>query len=667
MTGFTTQQISCIMATMCPINVDRPYESSRPDYPRPQLVRAAWAGLDGKWDFAFGPEDGRPLSTVLPAISFDRTIEVPFPPESAASGIAERGFQSVAYYRRTIAPRDLLAAGFDNDHTRLVLHFGAVDYRADVWLDGRYLGHHEGGSTPFSFDVSEVLGPDTESVLVVRAEDDPHDVEQPRGKQDWRLEPHGIWYHRTTGIWQPVWLEAAPEIYVTDLAWISDVPAGTVVMELELNVRPSTPVTVTVSLRFEGAVLATVGFAQGEPRSKTTISLPRQANGQEYESLLWSPDSPRLLDALVTVESNGGVPDVVSSYLGLRSVAWRDGHFLLNDRPCYLRAVLEQGYWPDTHLAAPNGDALRAEVQLIKDLGFNTVRVHQKVEDPRFLYWADRLGLLVWGENASAYQFSVTAVERMTREWVAIIRRDRSHPSIITWVPLNESWGVQHIAHDSAQLSYARALFHLTKTLDPTRLVVGNDGWEIAESDIWAIHDYGTTRDDLEANYADRASVDELLDGTGPLGRTIGLSRRDGDTRHPVMVTEFGGIGFAPAGGADSWGYETVNDTEEYAFLLRELFEGIQSSPILAGFCYTQFTDTLQEVNGLLDSQRRPKLALDRIRSIVLGDGVQTSAHRRPKGPIEKPVQRLSSLRPGVLAPSRAATDEVIVAATPKD
>ena len=240
------------------------------------------------------------------------------------------------------------------------------------------------------------------------------------------------------------------------------------------------------------------------------------------------------------------------------------------------------------------------------------------------------------GENASAYEFSVTAVERMTREWLDIIRRDISHPCIVTWVPLNESWGVQHIAHQGAQLHYAQALYHLTKALDPSRPVVSNDGWEHADSDLWTIHDYSLTGAELAANYADPEAVQQLLSGIGPLGRRMRLLSTP-DRGQPVIVSEFGGISYAPEHPDPTWGYLTAHQPAELEQLLQEQFEALQSSPVLAGFCYTQLTDTLQEANGLTDAWREPKLPAATIRHIVLGESVDTSTHRRPKKPVEQP------------------------------
>ncbi len=608
-------------------------------YPRPQLTRSAWSDLGGSWQFAYDDEAvGLTQAWYRSPELFDRQIQVPFPPESPASGIGDTGHHPVVWYRREISRQLLLSAGLDERRERVLLHFGAVDFRADVWLDGQYLGQHEGGSTPFSFDLTDRIDTAVGGELVVRAADDPLDVAQPRGKQDWQESPHGIWYHRTTGIWQPVWLEAVPSTRVEHLDWIPDVPNGSVQMRVELAGRPRTAVTVRVRLHYQDHPLADVRFQQAEPRSSTVVTLAGQANGQAYEGLLWAPEHPRLIDATVDVSTADGASDTVASYFGMRSVGWADSHFMLNDRPYYLRAVLEQGYWPDTHLAAPDAAALREEVLLVKQLGFNSVRVHEKVEDPRYLYWADRLGVLVWGESASAFEFSATAVERMSREWTEIVRRDLSHPCIVTWVPLNESWGVQHIAHQPAQLDYARALYHLTKALDPSRPVVSNDGWEHADSDIWTIHDYSVSGAELASNYSDAASVAELLSGVGPLGRRMRLVDA-ADRGQPVIVSEFGGISYAPSHPeVTNWGYLTAEDPQEYERLLKDQFQALQASPVLAGFCYTQLTDTLQEANGLTDAYRRPKLATEVIRAIVLGETVDISSHRRPKRPVEQPL-----------------------------
>jgi beta-galactosidase/beta-glucuronidase len=590
-------------------------------YPRPQVVREHWRDLGGEWGFAF--DDGLAGlrdSWFRGSDAFDRTIVVPYPPESPASGIGDTGFHPVVWYRRSLAADDIAAAGH-TDGTRLILHFGAVDYRASVWVGGSLAGIHEGGGSPFSFDITDLLGDGAdETTIVVRAEDDPADLSQPRGKQDWQLDPHVIWYHRTTGIWQPVWLEAVPSVAVESIHWSSELPDASVLARVRFNRPAVVGAELSIALDYEGQALGRVSLPVTGREAEVRIPLPVQRNGQAYEHLLWSPEHPRLIDAVVTLSAaDGSGDDIVHSYLGMRSAAVAEGHFLLNDRPYYVRSVLNQGYWPETHLAA-SAETLRAEAQLILDLGFNATRIHQKYEDPRFLFFADKLGLLVWGEAPAAYEFTSTAVSRTTAEWTAIVDRDFSHPSIVTWVPTNESWGVQHIAHDQRMRDYAAALVHLTKALDPTRPVISNDGWEHVASDILSVHDYESSGAVVASRYGSAEAVERMLAGLGPAGRRM-IVAGDRDPNVPVMLTEFGGVSFVDRAHAvdGAWGYSAAENTGDFAERVGSLLEAVISSPVLSGFCYTQLADTGQETNGLVTDARVPKLPLEDIRRMVQG------------------------------------------------
>ncbi|MFP3466711.1 glycoside hydrolase family 2 protein [Leifsonia sp. SIMBA_070] len=575
-------------------------------YPRPQLVRADWLDLSGAWTFAFDDDDRGRREHWESATSLPGVIQVPFPFESEASGVGDTGFHPVVWYQRTVL-RDEVPAG-----ERLLLHFGAVDHACEVWVDGRSAGRHEGGSTPFTLDITDLAG-DGDFSLAVRAEDDPADVTQPRGKQDWRHHPHSIWYHRTTGMWQPVWLETAAAVRIEQLHWVTDVPAGEVTAQLRLS-RPA-PAGTTVRIRVDlgTETLASVETAVHGREVEVPFRIQRQSNGQAYEELLWSPERPTLLDAALRLQVPGAPDDVVTSYFGLRSVGVEGGRFLLNDRPFYVRSVLNQGYWPASHSAAPGADALRAEAQLILDLGFNATRLHQKYEDPRFLFWADTLGLLVWGEAPAAYAFTPEAVRRSIAEWSAILDRDRSHPSIVTWVPLNESWGVQHLAHDERMVSYAKALVHLTKTVDPSRPVISNDGWEHAASDILSIHDYDHDAERVAARYANREGILGAPFTFAGRRLIVDDSQR---TDAPLMLTEFGGISYTENGPEDAWGYSTATSTGDLVERLRALVGAVRSAAPLAGYCYTQLADTGQETNGLVFEDRRPKAPIEKLRAI---------------------------------------------------
>jgi len=587
-------------------------------YPRPQLVRPAWADLTGTWEFDFASAAEADADRLSAHTPYGHTIVVPYPPEAPLSGVADTGYHPVVWYRRHVTAADIAGCGH-GDGRRLLLHFGAVDYRADVWAGGQHVGRHEGGHTPFTVDVTAAATSGFD--IVVRAEDDPLDLEQPRGKQDWEPRPHSIWYERTTGIWQPVWLESVPRQHVRALAWLTDVANGQVTLGYEVSER-SRETAVRVLIAHDGVPLAeATSLTEGQLRGRVVIPLAVLGNGQGYERLLWSPERPVLLDAAIELRDPAGrVVDAVTSYLGLRTVGTGGGQFLLNDRPYHVRAVLSQGYWPQSHLAAPSAAALSEEVRLIKELGFNTARLHQKIEDPRLLYWADRLGLLVWEELPSAYEFSATSISRLTREWTEAIQRDRSHPSVAVWVPMNESWGVQQAAHRPEQRHFLQALYHLAKALDPTRLVVSNDGWEHADSDLLTVHDYDNDVDSLTAAYADDTAVASTIAGIGPGQRVIRLlpeAETPGLAHAPVMVSEFGGVALDPGRGDGSWGYAVVADTDQLERQLRGVVGALQASRSLAGWCYTQLTDTVQETNGLTDACRRPKLNPAVVRAII--------------------------------------------------
>ena len=542
---------------------------------------------------------------------FEREITVPYPPESKLSGIGDQSLRPVVWYRREVG----LAQ--PDSGRRVLLHFGAVDYAASVWVNGFLVGAHEGGHTPFSFDITDVLSASERQCLVVRAEDYADDATQPRGKQDWLPEPHGIWYHRTTGIWQPVWFEIVSGTHVSELHWVPDVVGAGVGMQLRLAGPLPDAYSLRVRLRLGDELLAEQSNVVVGAQVDLDVAIPAARHGQYRSRLLWSPENPTLVDAEITLLDGKGVAvDEVHSYFGFREVRIGDGRFVLNGHPYFLRLVLEQGYWPGSHLAAPDEDALRREVELIKDLGFNGVRIHQKVEDPRFLHWCDRLGLLVWDEMPSAYEFGQRAIGRVMREWTEVVARDRSHPCVVTWVPLNESWGVPHIEVAEQQQHYATALYHLTRALDPSRPVISNDGWEHTESDIWGVHDYAADGDTLRGRYADSTAVARLLSDRRPGRRRVLLGEPE-YRGQPVVLTEFGGLSFVPAEGERWFGYATVSSTEQLEERLADLVSAISQNPELAGFCYTQLTDTEQERNGLLTEDRVSKLPIERVREIM--------------------------------------------------
>jgi len=454
----------------------------------------------------------------------------------------------------------------------------------------------------------------------VQVEDDPHELTKPRGKQDWQLEPHSIWYPRTTGIWQTVWVERVSRTYVDKIRWTPQVEGFSIEFAVRvMGDQVDDDLSVEVALRQGRRLLARDRYQVIQGEADRAIVLSDPGIDDYRNELLWSPERPTLIDAEVRLMRGDEVLDEFRSYTALRSVNILRDRFMLNGRPYTLRLVLDQGYWPDTLLAAPDDDALRKDVELAKAMGFNGVRKHQKIEDPRYLYWADRLGLLVWEEMPSAYRFTRTAIKRTVREWTEVIDRDYSHPCVIVWVPFNESWGVPELTAVREQRHAVEALYHLTKTLDVTRPVIGNDGWESSATDIIGIHDYDANVDHMRQRYATETAPQQLFDRRRPGGRVLTL---DGYPHRgqPIMLTEFGGIAYVKKpepGVRQAWGYTRADSDEEFSTMYRQLMEVVIHTPLFSGFCYTQFADTFQEANGLLCADRTPKIPIEEIAQVT--------------------------------------------------
>ncbi len=586
-----------------PLRPTPPSQGLSRGYPRPQMERAEWHALDGAWDVGL---DRAGTWRTPDEVEWRGEIVVPFAPEVPRSGIGDETYVQAVWYRRTV---DCPVLSGDR---RWILHFGAVDYRATVWVDGRIVGEHEGGYTPFAVDLTACLPPDRSSIsVVVCAADDPHDLAKPRGKQDWQLEPHSIWYPRTTGVWQTVWTEVVPSTRIGAVRWTPNLERWEIGFETWVHGEPRERLRVRVHLTVGETLIAddTVTVIAGEVHRRIALSDPGIDDSRN--ELLWSPEKPTLIDAVIELWGERGERlDMVRSYTAIRSVGAQRDRFLLNGRPYQLRLVLDQGYWPDSGITAPDDAAIERDVRLAKAMGFNGVRKHQKIEDPRYLYWADRLGLLVWEEMPSAYRYNQASVERVTCEWMEVIARDYSHPCIVAWVPFNESWGVPNLPDSARERHYVQALYHLTKSLDPTRPVIGNDGWESVATDIIGIHDY----DDDPVRIARRYQADEVLPRLfrreRPGGRLLVLHEQPA-TDQPIVLSEFGGIAFSLEKG--TWGYTRCQDAAEFEAQYTALLEVVRELPVLCGFCYTQFSDTYQEANGLLYADRTPKFPLSAI------------------------------------------------------
>ncbi len=541
----------------------------RPEHPTPTHRRRSWLNLNGPWDFGLGENR-----------LFDRAITVPFCPQSELSGIGQRIEEDVLWYRRRFdAP-----AG-----ERLMLHFGAVDYRATVWVNGEEVAEHEGGHTPFSADITAV-GREHDNEVVVRAEDPLTDRTIPRGKQYWKPVSEGIFYTPTSGIWQTVWVEPLPARSIG-----------------RIDVRPD-PEAWAVDFTIEG-----------EGRKEVVVILEGREvghwrGGGEHgrialdEVVAWSPDDPRLYGLEVTLFDRAGRPaDQVSSYFALRTVGVSAGQFLLNGEPYVPRLVLDQGYFPGGLLTAADDRDLRGDILLAKSLGFNGARKHQKIEDPRWLYWADFLGFLVWGEMPAFHQLTRQSEARLEREWDAAVERDHVHPSIVTWAPTNESFGLDG-EEPHVQVRFLERLYGSTKRLDPSRPVVSNDGWQHTTTDLCTIHDYNPAHA-LRRRYRGVGTALDPAAHPHPL-YLPGFEYRG----EPLMVSEFGGVAVA---GGTGFGWLEASGPEDLVSTYRELVEALMDKGPVEGFCYTQLTDVEQEQNGLLTFDRRPKADPELIRAIT--------------------------------------------------
>ncbi len=554
----------------------------RPEYPRPQLRRQAWMSLNGWWDFAFdfscsGEERGLPQGR-----GFDRRILVPFPPESKLSGIGFRDFMNCVWYRRSFRIPESWKG------KRILLHFEAIDYRAKVWVNGRKVGSHEGGYTPFSFDITAYLK-EGENLLVVKAEDDPRSGLQPRGKQSPRYASYGCIYSRTTGIWQSVWLEPVPQVYITSYRVFPEIESSTAGVEVFLNTYP------------KGLRLRLTAYLKGRRvgRAEKFASRTNVFQLKLKKLSLWEPSSPTLYDLKIELLRGSRVVDRVEGYFGMRQIRAEGNKILLNGKPVFLRMVLDQGYYPDGIYTAPSDEALRRDIEIAKAAGFNGARLHQKVFERRFLYWADRLGYLVWGEFADwGLQLNRPAAARiMASQWLEVLQRDFNHPSIIGWCPFNERWS-------ASDAPVVRHIFRLTKAFDPTRLVIDSSGgFHVVDPDVYDAHNYEqNVRKFAEAFAGLLKKPPEVFVNGGP-ARNVPYKGQ------PYFVSEYGGTWWNP-GQKDrkAWGYgRRPKSSKEFLDRYRKLTEALLFNPAVAGFCYTQLYDIEQEVNGLYTYQRKPK------------------------------------------------------------
>ena len=571
---------------------------TRTEYPRPQLRRDEWLSLNGEWEFCFDDDDrGFRLRYDSGKVELPLRILVPFSYQYEASGIGDIADHAVVWYRRTFA---------DGSHgKRTLLCFNGADRETDVWINGRHAARHIGGFAPFSADITPFLK-SGENTIVVRCAD-PNDPAVPRGKQSWK-GAFGCWYVPNTGIFQSVWLEYFGEDGLSDVRIATDVDQCSFFGELTTFYGKADSAEFTVT--FNGEILKRSVFSLEGITTRYTVQL------MEPDCIdplyCWTPEHPNLFYLDIVLFRGGKETDRLHTRFGMRKISVDgDGNICLNNEKLYQRLILDQGYWRESGLTPPSAEALKRDILLAKQMGFNGARKHQKFEDPYYYYYAEELGFLTWCEMPSAYAFCTREECAILREWEEIVVAARNFTSVVCYVPLNESWGVRNLRNDRNQQNFARALYYATKALDPYKLVSVNDGWEnLDETDFITIHDYANRGDGFAEKYRT-----ETLDSVYIAHRKI---MADGCRYHgqPVLITEFGGIAMAEETGKGNWGYnEGANDCEEFYTRYENLIDGIRRAPF-SGYCYTQLTDVQQEVNGLLYSDRMPKFDLKRIAEI---------------------------------------------------
>jgi beta-galactosidase/beta-glucuronidase len=524
------------------------------------------------------------------------------------SGIGDKDVHDIVWYRRKF----MLPQEYEGK--RILLHFGAVDYLAQVWVNGIPVCTHEGGHVSFTSDITFVLQ-SGENVITVCARDDARDIGIPRGKQYWKDKSESIFYTKTTGIWQSVWLEPVSNLYLKNVKITPDIDNNRVLLRTFVEgMEVGKDVRLYIKVRFGAELVAEQTVRLGKKVEDTAISLNDFNYHASRWERWWSPEHPNLYDIEFELFAGESLTDSVSSYFGMRKISVEKGKLCLNNHPYFMKLVLDQGYFPEGLLTAPSDEALKRDVELTKTMGFNGARKHQKIEDPQYLYWCDRLGLLVWSEMANAYEMREDYIRHITQEWQEAMDRDYNHPCIVAWVPLNESWGVPNIMQSERERHHAMSMYYLTKSLDPHRLVISNDGWEHVKSDLLTIHDYEWREDVL----AERYSTAERAVQARPAERQLHVGEVE-YAGEPILVSEFGGIAFK-TNEWEGWGYSGAADGEEFLNRLEAVVKPLLKSPVVQGFCYTQLTDVEQEINGVLTYDRVPKVPLEKIADILKGN-----------------------------------------------
>ncbi len=559
----------------------------RQEHPRPQFMREGYINLNGLWQFEIDNGcSGEARGLQLPGAALKDRITVPFCPESKLSGVNHKDFMNGVWYKRTLT--------LPEQSGRVRLHFGAVDYSCKAFVNGIPVGEHKGGYSSFFFDITKALQ-EGENEITVFARDDSRDPLIPSGKQSMQYNSYRCFYTRTTGIWQTVWLELLPEEHMEAVRYYPNVSDTSVTVQVQLRGTGDFECEIT----YEGKKMAAYRKEQAAGMLHFTLPLA--------ECHLWEAGQGRLYDVALTFGD-----DRVSSYFGLREVRLEGYKFLLNGRPLFQRLILDQGFYPEGIYTAPTDDDLVRDIELSMDLGFNGARLHEKVFEERYLYHADRLGYLVWGEYPD-WGLDVGLPEQVNAvlpEWMEVVGRDFNHPSIIGWCPRNETW--ERFGHKQCDEAIS-FVYDATKVLDPTRPCIDTSGHFHTRTDIFDVHDYEQDPVIFREHYASLVEENKVFDRHGDRQTYEG---------GPFFVSEYGGIRWAEGENDEqrikSWGYgKDVANMEAFYTRYQGLTDVLLDNSKMLGLCYTQLTDVEQEENGLYTFDRRPKFDAARLRSIM--------------------------------------------------
>ena len=576
----------------------------RPEYPRPQFVRNQWINLNGEWEFEIDHGKSGRQRNRYEAEKLKSKIIVPFCPESKLSGVEYKDFMSSVWYKRDFT------VPIEWYSKRVLIHFGAVDYDTEVWINGVSAGTHRGGYSSFALDITKLLVTGN-NVVTVCAEDDVRSGLQPRGKQSGEYHSHGCDYTRTTGIWQTVWLESVAESYISSLKYIPD-PENKCLHIEGAFIGDVAGCSLSVNASFDSKIAGSQTAAITGNRVNMTVKLS--------DIHLWAAGEPNLYDLAISLLNGNESIDRVDSYFGLRSVSLTDHAICINGKPVFQRLVLDQGFYPDGVYTAPTDEDLKNDIKISMGLGFNGARMHEKMFEQRYIYWADKLGYLVWGEHAN-WGLDITTplgLERFLPEWMETLERDFNSPAIIGWCPFNETWDKEYtlpenggwdpkgIKQDNEVL---RIVYNMTKAIDKTRPVIDTSGNYHVVTDIFDIHDYEQDVELFAAKFESMKNGGEAY---------ITFPHRQKYESQPYFVSEYGGIWWNPEHkDSKAWGYGN-RPTSEEEFIKR--YEGLTNTlldnPKICAFCYTQIYDVEQEVNGLYTYDRKPKFNPDIIKKI---------------------------------------------------